>query len=61
MTQDGWREVVMAAWTRYSQGDPTLLDLLSKLLAEQDAAKNQLQSCCGTPWPEVVKEILDTR
>ena len=61
MTQSGWREAVIEAVTRDATGDSTLLDLMAKLLAEQDAAKDALRligfGVTGTPWPNVVAEI----
>lgn len=61
MTQEGWREAVLAAVRRHDAGDSTLLELMAKLLTEQDAAKNRLQDigygCTGMSWAKVVEEI----
>ena len=61
MTQDGWRELVVQA--QGEQGEA--LDLLARLLAEQDLAKEYLRrkgyGCVGTPWPDVVAEVPDRR
>lgn len=65
MTEDGWRSAVLDAVRRADAGDPELLDLMAKLLAEQDAAKQELREigygCLGTPWRDVVEEIRHGR
>jgi hypothetical protein len=55
MTAEGWKELVVEAAT-----DPVLLDMLARLLAEQDAAKARLCerfACTGRPWPDLVDDI----
>ena len=58
MTEQGWRESVIRA-----ASDPEMLNLLSALLYEQDAAKQRLREkgygVTGTPWREVVEEVPD--
>lgn len=65
MTAEGWREAVLAAVSRAAAGDPTLLELMARLLAEQDRAKQELRDigfgCCGMPWLDVVEEIRQGR
>lgn len=61
MTEEGWQEAVIKANRRADEGDLTLLTLMSKLLAEQDEAKDRLNKigfgCIGMPWLNVVEEI----
>lgn len=56
MTLDGWRDLVIEAVRRQES-----VDLLSRLLAEQDRAKSRLSAlgfgCIGMPWAEVIDEI----
>jgi hypothetical protein len=53
MTAEGWRELVLDA-----AGDPTSLDLLARLLEEQDRAKQILRDkgygCTGMGWLQTV-------
>jgi hypothetical protein len=61
MTRDGWRELVLNTMEKYMNGNAYALELLADLLAEQDAAKAELQrkgyGCTGTPWREMVDEV----
>ncbi len=64
MNQEGWFELIRDANWRYEDSaDRSQLDLLAQLLAEQDAAKERLRvmrfGCIGTPWPEVVQQVVD--
>ena len=61
MTRDGWRDIVLNAVYRHECGKSDLLDLLSFLLTEQDAARQSLRElgfgCVGRPWPGIVEDI----
>lgn len=43
MTEKGWRETVIDAARRHDNGDSELLDLLVRVLREQDRAKQVLR------------------
>jgi hypothetical protein len=63
VTVEGWRDAVLQAVRDHDAGDPTLLQLMSRLLAEQDDAKQRLRElgygCIGMPWADVVDDIAD--
>lgn len=63
MTEQGWRDAVLEAVRRAEAGDAKALTLMAQLLTEQDTAKATLCQAgfgvTGTPWPEVVAEIID--
>ena len=65
MTYTGWRDAVIEAASRHAAGDSKLLDLLTKLLVEQGAAKQALLEagfgCTGMPWANVVAEVARWR
>jgi hypothetical protein len=56
MTLDGWKRVVL-----HATDDLDSIDLLAKLLYEQDQAKESLRrlgyGVTGTPWPDVIAEV----
>jgi hypothetical protein len=58
MTADGWREAVLMAVAQHRRGDHLLLELLVRLLVEQDEAKITLHrkgyGASDSSWPEVV-------
>jgi hypothetical protein len=60
MTLDGWRACV-----RKAADDPMQLELLAKLLFEQDWAKQILRDkgygCTGMGWVDTVNEIPTPR
>lgn len=43
MNAAGWKELVLEAVRRHEQGDDKLIDLLSRLLAEQDKRNNEIR------------------
>jgi hypothetical protein len=61
MTREGWRECAIEAVRRADAGEPAMLDLLARLLEQQDDAKEALRrkgyGCIGRPWPDVVLEV----
>ena len=61
MTYEGWQLAVLKAADDHADGDDTMLDLVARLLTEQDEAKNRLRHLgfgwCGLPWAGVVDEI----
>jgi hypothetical protein len=63
MTRDGWRELVIHAMRLNDLGDPANLDLLAKLLTEQDQAKQGFRDlgfgCIGASWRQVVQEVRE--
>jgi hypothetical protein len=57
MTKEGWKHVIQQANTNEES-----LDLLARLLAEQDKAKSDLSNvfgCTGMPWAEIVTNVLE--
>jgi hypothetical protein len=61
VTQKGWREAILRAAADDAAGDATLLDLMARLLTEQDKAKNDLRrigvGCTGMPWQKMIDEV----
>jgi hypothetical protein len=58
-----WREIVEDAVAHASAGDRTSLDMVVRLLAEQDDARHRLRAmgygCIGRPWAGIVDDIED--
>jgi hypothetical protein len=61
MTAACWRDLVLEAARRHSQGDPELIDLLVKVLEEQEDAKQALRrkgyGVTGTGLLRTVMEV----
>lgn len=61
MTAEGWKDAILMAVRNHDDGDADLLNLMSRLLEEQDIAKATLNTlgfgCVGMPWLKVVNEI----
>jgi hypothetical protein len=61
LTPEGWRALVADAVRRAQAGDPELVELIARVLSEQDEAKHRLRElgfgCIGMPWAEVVDAI----
>jgi hypothetical protein len=64
MTAEHWRDLAVLAVRRYETGDPELLDLLARLLEEQEQARYELREigfgCIGRPWLGIVADIRET-
>lgn len=62
MTAEGWMDLVLEAFDRHDRGDHELINLVVRLLAEQDEAKNALREAgfgsIGTPWADVASDII---
>ena len=61
MTLDGWKAVVLNAFDEHERGDDTALNLVAKLLAEQDAARQVLRDkgygWTGLPIVELAGQV----
>ena len=63
MTLDGWRGLVRDAIRRDAAGDGEIVELIARVLHEQDAAKNRLRQkgygWIGLPIVETVDLVPD--
>lgn len=61
VTLEGWRELTLEAFRRHQAGDSEMVELMARILYEQDAAKHQIRElgygCTGMPWLDMVKEL----
>lgn len=61
MKKEGWINLVIEAVREHDAGDSEKLDLLGRLLEEQDQAKQMLRDrgygVTGTPWIDTVSEV----